>query len=97
MAMVGLFLAMLELMKVDLIKAEQKESFGSIYIRANTEEPAEQAVQNSIVANMEEWDAEEDEQPLPQPPPIAIKEIPAKPQPQPQPEAAQVDALENES
>lgn len=73
MSMVGLFLAMLELIRSNLIRAEQNETLGPIYIRSLTDEPAEQAVQNSILANLE---AEEQEQA--HTPPIPIQEIPAE-------------------
>ena len=62
LAMVGLFLAMLELIRSNLIKAEQEKTLAPIYIRATTDEPAEQAVKNSIIAIIE---AEEEEQPEP--------------------------------
>ena len=70
--MVGLFLAMLELIRSNLIKAEQPESLGVIYIRALTDEPAEQAVQNAIIASLEVEEEEESK------PAIPIQEIPAK-------------------
>ena len=81
--MVGLFLAMLELIKSNLIKAEQNEQCGPIYVRALTDEPAEQAVQNSIIANLEIEEEENkptettEQAPAPQEPPIPIQEIPA--------------------
>ena len=80
LAMVGLFLAMLELIRSNLIKAEQNESMGPIYIRSLTDEPAEEAVQNSIVANMEAEEEEQEQQA--QKPPIPIQEIPAAAPPQ---------------
>ena len=47
--MVGLFLALLELIREKLAWVEQ-ESDSSIYVRSLTEEPAEQAVQEAILA-----------------------------------------------
>ncbi len=52
-ALVGLFLAMLELIRDKLVWVEQ-ESEGTIYVKALTDEPAEQAVQKVIMAAAEE-------------------------------------------
>lgn len=49
LAMIGLFLALLELIREKLIWAEQRAS-SSIYLRPLTDEPAEQAVQKAIIA-----------------------------------------------
>lgn len=55
LVMVGLFLAMLELIRDKLIWAEQSETTPSqIYLRALTDEPAEQAVQRAILSVAEE-------------------------------------------
>jgi len=76
--MVGLFLAMLELIRDKLIWAEQPANSSQIFVRALTEEPAEQAVRKAIMAvgHVEE----EANTPLESPPavPIPIVEIPAK-------------------
>jgi segregation and condensation protein A len=48
--MIGLFLAMLELIRDRLIWAEQPQSPGPIYLKSLTEVPAEQAVQEAIYA-----------------------------------------------
>ena len=50
LVMVGLFLGLLELIRDKLIWAEQSENAPQIYVRALTDEPAEQAVQNAILA-----------------------------------------------
>ena len=53
--MIGLFLALLELIRGKLIWVEQPESEGTIYIKALTDEPAETAVQRLILSdNIEE-------------------------------------------
>ena len=89
LVVVGLFLALLELIRNRLIWAEQPDRLGPIYLRPLTDEPAEQAVQNAIYAmaiadeeNAAEADAapDPDAQPddNPPPPPIAIQEIPHK-------------------
>jgi len=49
-AMIGLFLALLELIREKLIWAKQQASSSSIYLRPLTDEPAEQAVQKAIIA-----------------------------------------------
>ena len=55
LVMVGLFLAMLELIRDKLIWAEQSETAPrQIYLRALTDEPAEQAVQRAILSVAEE-------------------------------------------
>ena len=50
LVMIGLFLALLELVRERLVHAEQAKPFESIYLKALTEEPAEQAVHNAIMA-----------------------------------------------
>jgi segregation and condensation protein A len=78
--MVGLFLALLELVREELIWIEQLKDTGDIYLRALTEEPAEQAVQQAIIANLEvEEENEQNEiSHQNQPPEIEIKELPPK-------------------
>jgi len=48
--MVGLFLALLELIRDRLVWVEQPKSSTQLYLRALTDEPAEQAVQKAILA-----------------------------------------------
>jgi len=81
--MIGLFLAMLELIREKLIWAEQSAD-SKIYIRPLTDEPAEQAVQKAILAS--EADLEERAERVPstssgQAPPIPIAELPAESKP----------------
>ncbi len=90
LVMVGLFLAMLELIRDKLIWAEQSENAANqIYLRALTDVPAEEAVQQAIISvSEEEPEPPEDSQipqdaESPQEPPIPIKEVPAR-----QPQAA---------
>jgi segregation and condensation protein A len=73
LAMVGLFLALLELVREKLVWAKQAKSLSSIYLRALTEEPAEQAVQEAILAAAAEAEPGQAEQP-----PIPIAELPPK-------------------
>jgi segregation and condensation protein A len=54
LVMIGLFLAILELVREKLITAEQVRPEMPIYLRALTDEPAEQAVQNAILVQVEE-------------------------------------------
>jgi segregation and condensation protein A len=84
LVMVGLFLAMLELIRDKLAWAEQSDSSPQqIYVRALTDEPAEQAVQNAILA-VHELQADAPSEPAEsEQPPIPIAEVPTKPE-QPQ-------------
>ena len=54
MIMIGLFLAVLELVREKLITAEQAKPSMPIYLRALTEKAAEQAVHNAIIAQTEQ-------------------------------------------
>jgi segregation and condensation protein A len=73
--MIGLFLALLELVREKLIWAEQPAN-GSIFLRSLTVEPAEQAVQQAILAT--EAGSDESIQAEQQAAPIPISELPAK-------------------
>jgi segregation and condensation protein A len=74
--MIGLFLALLELIREKLIWAEQSSN-SAIYLRPLTEEPAEQAVQKAILTTEAggEESAQTDKQ---ESSPIPISELPAK-------------------
>jgi segregation and condensation protein A len=74
--MVGLFLALLELIREKLAWVEQA-SDSSIYVRSLTEEPAEQAVQQAILAT-EVGSEKSDQAEQPKRPPIPISELPPK-------------------
>jgi segregation and condensation protein A len=69
LVMIGLFLAVLELVREKLIAAEQAKPDMPIYLRALTDEPAEQAVHNAILAQTEQK-TENDEYQQKQPVPI---------------------------
>jgi len=58
LVMIGLFLAMLELIRNKLIWAEQPDVDGPIFLKPLTSEPAEEAVQNVIYANPEAMEQE---------------------------------------
>jgi len=74
--MIGLFLALLELIREKLAWVEQA-SDSSIYVRSLTEEPAEQAVQKAILTT--EVGSEKSDQAKQQKrPPIHISELPLK-------------------
>ncbi len=77
LVMVGLFLGILELIRDKLIWAEQGDNTPQIYLRALTDEPAEQAVQRAIMAvgDQREIQAEPPADASPAPP-IPIVEIP---------------------
>ena len=80
LVMVGLFLAMLELIRDKLIWAEQPENSSQIYVRALTDEPPEQAVQRAIMAVGEaENGLQQEVAQSPQTLPIPIVELPPKP------------------
>jgi segregation and condensation protein A len=70
--MIGLFLALLELIREKLVWVKQPKSSASLYLRPLTDEPAEQAVQKAILAAAEAND---------QQPPIPIAELPPKTRP----------------
>ncbi len=65
LVMIGLFLGMLELIRMRLIWAEQPEAKGTILVRALTDEPAEQAVPKAIYAT--EAESAHDQKPLAEP------------------------------
>ncbi|MEJ2701344.1 MAG: segregation/condensation protein A [Sedimentisphaerales bacterium] len=75
LVMVGLFLALLELVRERLVWAEQAAN-GAIFLRPLTEEPAEEAVRKVILAEAPEEQAVQD-QPR-QSPPIPIAELSPK-------------------
>jgi len=74
--LVGLFLALLELIREKLAWVEQA-SDSSIYVRSLTNEPAEQAVQAAILASESDL-AESDRAQQNEQPPIPISEIPSE-------------------
>jgi segregation and condensation protein A len=73
--MIGLFLALLELIREKLIWAEQSAN-STIYLRPLTEEPAEQAVRNAILTT-ETGIMRSDRAGDKELPPIPISELPA--------------------
>jgi segregation and condensation protein A len=74
--MVGLFLALLELIRERLVWAEQPAQ-SAIYLRSLTEEPAEEAVQKAILAAEDSGEGTV-EAPQKGQPPIPLTELPAK-------------------
>ena len=62
LAMIGLFLAMLELMRNHLVWVEQPDATGPIYLKPLTSEPAEEAVHNAIYANPEAMEMDSEQQ-----------------------------------
>ena len=93
--LMGLFLALLELIRDCLVWAEQARQLDSVYLRALTDEPAEKAVQDAIYANVDlEEKAKEEKNKVrseqtPKEPssgdversPILIQEVPAEKKP----------------
>lgn len=76
LAMIGLFLGLLELVREKLVWAEQDEKTSTIYLRALTEKPAEEAVKEAMLAT----EVEKEETPEKPPIPIAEIDTPAKKQ-----------------
>jgi len=76
LALIGLFLALLELIREKLIWAKQQASSSSIYLRPLTDEPAEQAVQKAIIAA--EADTRSAQAERQKPPPLTISEFASK-------------------
>ena len=74
--MIGLFLALLELIREKLIWAKQQASSSSIYLRPLTDEPAEQAVQKAIIAAEADNKSAQAEQQ--KSPPLTISEFASK-------------------
>ena len=77
--MIGLFLALLELIRERLVCAEQPKSSASIYLRSLTDQPPEQAVQKALLAlNAEDKNQQPLQTRLKKPPPVPIEELPKK-------------------
>jgi segregation and condensation protein A len=74
LVLVGLFLAILELIRSQLIWAEQNQETGKISLRATTDVPAEEAVRTAIM-RIEAAEAVREQQPTPAP----AEELPAEP------------------
>ncbi len=89
--MIGLFLALLELIRAKLVWAEQPESpsaalgagSADIYLRSLTDEPAEEIVPKAIFAAAE--------------PPIPIAELPPKSRPESEPDRVRIAQFEPEA
>lgn len=74
--LIGLFLALLELVREILVSVEQPGEGKTLYLTALTDEPAEQAVQNAIIATESKTSNEQAGQA--QQERIAIEELPAE-------------------
>jgi segregation and condensation protein A len=77
LVMVGLFLALLELVRSKLVWAEQPAQ-STIYLRSLADEPAEEAVRNAILAT-EASRAEQAQEQRTEEPPIPITQVPSRP------------------
>ncbi|MHC4763057.1 MAG: segregation and condensation protein A [Planctomycetota bacterium] len=86
--MIGLFLALLELIREKLVWAEQPEPLGPIYLKALTEEPAVQVVQKAITASTAGDETMQPEQSARHEPSIPIDKVQAQPNRQPESEPA---------
>jgi hypothetical protein len=87
--MIGLFLALLELIREKLVWAEQRANSSSIYLRSLTEEPAEEAVQTAILALAEAEGERSTDSKRHEKPAIPISELPPKGEPAESPDAQQ--------
>ncbi|MHC4068846.1 MAG: segregation and condensation protein A [Planctomycetota bacterium] len=77
--MVGLFLALLELIRDKLVSVKQPASSEIIHLKALTDEPAEQAVQKTILSTAESNDQQPAQTQQKQgEPPIPIEQTPVK-------------------
>ena len=76
--MIGLFLALLELIRERLVAVEQSEPLAPIYLRSLTDEPAEQAVQKAILATAETGNDKVAQNKQQQQPPIPVAQLPPK-------------------
>jgi len=74
--MVGLFLALLELVREKLAAVEQSGSCEQLYLRSLTDEPAEQAVQKAITAFAEADNEQASRTQQQDQPPVPIAELP---------------------
>ncbi|MHC5077074.1 MAG: segregation and condensation protein A [Planctomycetota bacterium] len=67
--LIGLFLALLELVREELVWTEQEKDSGAIYLKALTDEPADEAVKRAVIAFKEVQEKESQ---------VPIQEIEAK-------------------
>jgi segregation and condensation protein A len=81
--MIGLFLALLELIREKLVWVEQPASPGQLYLRSLTEKSAEQAVQKAILATAETNNEQATQTQQQKQPPIPIAELPPEEQARP--------------
>ena len=92
--MIGLFLALLELIREKLVWAKQSASSSSIYLRPLTDEPAEQAVQKAIIAAAEKNGKRSAQTEQQKRPPIPIAELSPKNKPAVSPDQQQKEKIE---
>ncbi len=95
--MVGLFLALLELIREKLVWAEQPTSSCDIYLRPLTDEPAEEAVQKAILAFAEAGLDESAQAKQQAQPPIPIAEVSPQKRPAGSPDKREIEQLESTS
>lgn len=79
--MIGLFLALLELVREKLAAVEQSGHPEQLYLRSLTDEPAEQAVQKAIIAAAEADDEQIGQTQQQDQPPVPIAELPPEKKP----------------
>ncbi len=79
--MIGLFLALLELVREKLAAVEQSGHPEQLYLRSLTDEPAEQAVQKAIIAAAEADNEQIGQTQQQDQPPVPIAELPPEKKP----------------
>ena len=79
--MIGLFLALLELIRERLVWVEQPASSMQLYLRSLTDEPAEEAVQKAVLAAAETGPEQYPQTRQQKQPSVAITELPPKSKP----------------
>jgi hypothetical protein len=79
--MIGLFLALLELIREKLAAVEQSGHPEQLYLRSLTDEPAEQAVQKAILAAAEADNEQTGQTQQQGQPPVPIAELPPEKKP----------------
>ncbi len=93
--MVGLFLAILELVREKLAAVEQSGSSEQLYLRSLTDEPAEQAVQKAIIAFAEADNEQTGQTQRQDQPPVPITELPPEKKPKLSPQERKKQKIES--
>jgi len=93
--MIGLFLALLELVREKLAAVEQSGHPEQLYLRSLTDEPAEQAVQKAILAAAEADNEQIGQTQQQDQPPVPIAELPPEKKPKLSPQEREKQEIES--